>query len=84
MAIRVLSSRQSSSVTPGVDILCMDVPLFMRLLELSRETLNSDVQLHEVVTNVIAVSKTTDVMNIEDYKTIWPDHSSGGFESEDY
>jgi len=78
MAIKAVEA-----ATDPVDVLCMDVPLFMRLMELSRETLDTDVMIHEVVTNVVRASKTTPVMTIEDYGLIWPDRNSGGFEPED-
>ena len=55
------------------DMICVDVPLFIRLLELARETIKTDVELHDVVERVISQSKAKDgPMTMEDYAVIWP------------
>jgi hypothetical protein len=50
-----------------LDTVSMDVPLFIRMLELAREDIKSDAELHDVVTKVLAASKTKDVLTMEDY-----------------
>ena len=39
--------------TDAADIISMDVPLLTRILELAREDIKSDAQLHEVLTKII-------------------------------
>lgn len=53
-----------------LDTITVDVPLFIRLLELAREDLKSDADLHHVVTRVLAVSKQKDVLTMDDYEAI--------------
>ena len=54
-----------------IDTLTFDVPLFLRLMEASMDKdISSDVNLHKVLTNIIALSKTKPVMNMEDYARI--------------
>jgi hypothetical protein len=51
------------------DIVKMDVPLFIRLLELAREEIKQDVDLHDVAEAVIALSQDG-VATMNDYDTI--------------
>lgn len=43
-----------AEVTDSVDTVTLDAPLFMRLLEYAKEDAKTDVDLHNVVTNVLA------------------------------
>jgi hypothetical protein len=52
-----------------IDIVKMDVPLFIRLLELAREEIKQDVDLHDVAEAVIALSQDG-VATMNDYDTI--------------
>jgi|688.fasta_scaffold00340_21 hypothetical protein len=47
------------------DIISMDVPLFIRMLELAREDIKSDAELHKVVDRVI--DKKNKVLTMDDY-----------------
>jgi hypothetical protein len=51
------------------DIVKMDVPLFIRLLELAREEIKQDVDLHDVAEAVIALSQDG-IATMNDYDTI--------------
>jgi hypothetical protein len=51
------------------DIVKLDVPLFIRLLELAREEIKQDVDLHDVAEAVIALSQDG-VATMNDYDTI--------------
>lgn len=42
------------------DVICMDVPLFIRLLEECREGIESDAELHFLVEQVLEESKVSD------------------------
>ncbi len=56
-------------MTEKPDTVEMDVPTFIRILEVARENVKSDAQLHEVVTNVIATQKqkTGGPLTMKDY-----------------
>lgn len=58
--------------TEGIDTITVDVPLFLRLLELSREDLKDDVQIHEVTDRCLKLASEKEVLTIEDYPAIWP------------
>lgn len=59
-----------------VDTVTMDIPLLTRIMEVCREEVKSDVELHELLTNLITVSKDKPVLNIEDYATVWTKKST--------
>ncbi len=61
---------ETSATDSAVDTITMDVPLLTRILELSREEVKSDADLHFVLTRIIAASKTTDVLTMQDYVAI--------------
>ncbi len=56
-------------MTEKPDTVEMDVPTFIRILEVARENVKSDAQLHEVVTNVIAAQKqkASEPLTMKDY-----------------
>lgn len=53
-----------------VDAITLDVPLFVRVLEVAREELKSDADLHNFVTRIIARSKDTRVLTMKDYEAV--------------
>jgi hypothetical protein len=53
-----------------IDVISMDVPLFIRLLEYAREDAKNDMDLHNVTQNVIELSKTKDTLQMGDYNDI--------------
>lgn len=54
-----------------LNTVCVDVPLFIRLLELARETLKTDEELHDVVEKVLKLTLQKDVLTMKDYPQIW-------------
>jgi hypothetical protein len=52
-----------------MDIVKLDVPLFIRLLELAREDVKQDADLHDVAEAVIKLSQE-DVATMADYDSI--------------
>ena len=52
-----------------VDTITLDVPLLTRLLELAREDIKSDAELHQVLTNIIA-AKNKGTLTMDDYESI--------------
>lgn len=51
------------------DQVTMDIPLFVRMLELAREDIKSDEELHQVVERVLAI-KNEGVLTMDDYPDI--------------
>jgi len=63
------STRILSNTDP-LDTVTMDVPFLMRVLELCRESLKTDVQLHDLVTAILKCSKESPVLNMAHYEHI--------------
>jgi hypothetical protein len=53
----------------AVDTVTLDVPLLTRILELAREEVKSDEDLHLVITNILAI-KNKGVLTMQDYDAI--------------
>jgi hypothetical protein len=61
-----------------MDVIMVDVPLMIRLLEYAREDAKEDVDLHNVAENLIELSKMGKVLNMDDYSSIVsPDEMAG-------
>ena len=52
------------------DIITVDVPLFIRLLEYAREDAQTDMDLHDVTENIISLSASGKTLSMDDYSTI--------------
>jgi hypothetical protein len=52
------------------DIISVDVPLFIRLLEYAREDAQTDMDLHNVADNIIDLSEEGRVLSMDDYNAI--------------
>ena len=52
------------------DIIKLDVPLFIRLLEYAREDAQTDMDLHDVTENIISLSASGKTLSMDDYSTI--------------
>ena len=52
------------------DIIAMDVPLFLRMLEYAREDAEQDVDLHKVTERAIEAVKLRGLLSMEDYTDI--------------
>jgi hypothetical protein len=53
----------------AVDTVTLDIPLLTRILELAREDVKSDADLHFVITNILAI-KNKGVLTMQDYDAI--------------
>jgi hypothetical protein len=53
-----------------VDTITMDIPLFIRMLEYSREDASADVDLHDVTEKAISLNKEKDILSMDDYSEI--------------
>lgn len=52
------------------DIIKLDVPLFIRLLEYAREDAKDDMDLHRVAENAIDLSRFAGTLSMMDYEVI--------------
>jgi hypothetical protein len=52
------------------DIIAMDVPLFLRMLEYAREDAEQDIDLHKVTERAIEAVKLRGLLSMEDYTDI--------------
>ena len=59
-------------MTNPPDIIKLDVPLFIRLLEYVREDAKSDMDLHELTDNIIEMSSGGRVLSMDDYEFVLP------------
>ena len=48
----------------------MDIPLFIRMLEYSREDAAEDMDLHDITEKAISLNKEKDILSMEDYDAI--------------
>lgn len=53
----------------SVDTITMDIPLLTRILELAREDVKDDAQLHELLTKIIDI-KNRGTLTMNDYEEI--------------
>lgn len=52
-----------------IDVIKIDVPTFLRLLELAREDVKQDPDLHDITQKVVAISQDR-VVTMDDYNEI--------------
>jgi hypothetical protein len=54
------------------DVIKLDVPLFIRLLEYAREDAKTDMDLHTLADNIIEMSSEGRVLSMDDYDYVLP------------
>ena len=54
----------------AVDTITMDIPLFLRMLEYSREDASQDMDLHDVTEKANSLGKEKGILSMEDYDAI--------------
>ena len=52
------------------DIISVDVPLFIRLLEYAREDAQTDMDLHDVAENIISLAASGKTLTMDNYNSI--------------
>ena len=52
------------------DIIKLDVPLFIRLLEYAREDAKTDMDLHKVTENITMLSEMGEILTMDQYDDI--------------
>ena len=63
-----ISNRKSEN---PIDTITMDVPLFIRMMEFSREDAKSDLDLHDVAEKAISLSNNGKTLTMSDYETMF-------------
>jgi hypothetical protein len=58
------------------DKITVDVPLFIRLLEYAREDAKTDMDLHKVTENILALSEEGSTLTMDQYDDIVKDGSA--------
>jgi hypothetical protein len=53
-----------------IDIISVDVPLFIRLLEYAREDAQTDMDLHDVAEKIISLAASGKTLTMDDYSSI--------------
>ena len=66
----VKSSMNEAEEEDKVDTITMDVPLFIRMLEYSREDAAEDMDLHDVTEKAISLGKERGILQMDDYTEI--------------
>ncbi len=59
-----------------IDIVTMDVPLFIRILEYSREDAQTDMDLHDLAEKAITSTKQQGILSMDDYNMLVGDSES--------
>lgn len=70
------SNNQKNKKDP-TDVITVDIPLLIRLLEYAREDAKTDMDLHNVAEQLIALSKEKDVLTMDQYELIVNDSLGG-------
>lgn len=60
----------SESTDNPTDVICVDVPLFIRLMEYAREDASSDMDLHDVAERIIKLSGSGETVTMSSYDEI--------------
>jgi hypothetical protein len=66
----VKTSMNEAKSEDKVDTITMDVPLFLRMLEYSREDASQDIDLHDVTEKAISLGKERGILQMDDYDEI--------------
>jgi len=66
----VKSSMNEAKEEDAVDTITMDIPLFLRMLEYSREDAAQDVDLHDVTEKANTLGKERGILQMDDYDEI--------------
>ena len=66
----VKSSMSEAKQEDPTDIIAMDIPLFLRMLEYAREDAEQDIDLHKVTERAIKAVKLRGLLSMEDYQDI--------------
>jgi hypothetical protein len=60
----------AEAVDNPTDVICVDVPLFIRLMEYAREDANSDMDLHDVAERLTKLSASGETITMDSYDKV--------------
>ena len=60
----------NESKVNDIDVISMDVPLFIRMLEYAKEDAKTDMDLHKVTENILNILKNNDTLTMDNYDDI--------------
>ena len=69
---------KNNTVENEEDVVKLNIPLFIRLMEYSREDASSDVDLHLVAERAIELSEEGEVLTMDHYSELVGDHNNPG------
>ena len=58
---------EKKQTTDKIDVITMDVPLFIRMLEYAKEEAKTDMELHTTTENILKLLKTNSVLTMTHY-----------------
>jgi len=64
-----ITSRSDKKINPK-DLVTMDIPLLLRIMEYAREDADTDMDLHNAADNMIRLSSTGQTLNMNHYNQI--------------
>ena len=67
----------------SIDVLTMDIPLFLRLLEYAKEDAKTDLDLHYVTENALKCMQGKDKLSMDCYENIIPSEEQKSKEKEE-
>lgn len=74
MTVKAFQRLRVAASTDTQDMVTMDVPLFIRLLEVAREELKTDAELHNLVERVLQRHRASDSgLTMTDYPHLYTD-----------
>lgn len=79
--ISEIDGEETQEMVDEIDTINMDVPLFIRALEFSREDAKSDLTLHEITENAIRLSKEYGTLTMDNYYDIFGDDTQTNTDS---
>lgn len=73
---KTIKEDQQATQYDAVDAVTLDVPLMIRLLEYAREDAKTDMDLHNVATRLIELSKQQQTLTMQNYNDIMGQNSA--------
>lgn len=70
MTKKLFRALEELNNSEGEDVLCMNVPLFLRLMEFSKESVKEDKDLHVLTENLTKICNNSGTATMDDYDAI--------------
>jgi hypothetical protein len=73
MGIDARKIKEDQTLPEPTQKICMDVPLFIKVLEFCHDEATNDVELHRILTNAIEMTKKKECLGMIDYMELLKD-----------